>query len=180
MIAALNYYFDPQTMTQYVHAVKDIAAGEEINIAYIDTEEVYRKRQEILMQYWNFSCQCSLCRKPAHQITSSDERLRTIKHLQEKLHDWTQFGPEHIKIAENLIALYEAEQLWTSSMGHQAAAYAYNIQGDVTRTVSHATKALKIVKLVGVAYDWIRDLEVLTASPPAHPSWLFKTNNTTE
>jgi hypothetical protein len=143
----------------------------DLSIVDIDTEEVYRTRQATLMQYWNFTCQCSLCRKPATQIASSDERLRTIKKLQEKLHDWTQFGPEHIKMAEKLVALYVAEQLWTSPMRHQAAAYAYSILGDATRTVIHATKALRAVKLLDwMAYDWIHDLEKLIVS--CHASFL--------
>jgi hypothetical protein len=63
-----------------------------------------------------------------------------IKQLQDKLHDWTQFGPEHTKMAEELVTLYEAEQLWTSPIGYQAAAYAYSIQGDAKMGVNYAKK----------------------------------------
>lgn len=145
----------------------------------MDTNEVYKERQATLKQYWKFSCQCSFGRKSANEITASDERLRMIQHLEEKLHDWTQFSPEHIQMAESLVALYDAEHLWTSYIGHQAAAYAYSIQGDVTRTTRYAKKALKAVKLYnGVAYDSIHDLETLIESPTTHPSWLFKPHNT--
>ena len=31
-----DYHFDPTTMTQYVHAIRPIAKGEEITISYIE------------------------------------------------------------------------------------------------------------------------------------------------
>jgi SET domain-containing protein len=31
-----DYYFDPETLAQHIHAIRPIAAGEEITISYIE------------------------------------------------------------------------------------------------------------------------------------------------
>ena len=83
------------------------------------------------------------------QIASSDERLRTIKYYNEKLHDRIVFGLEHTKMAEKLVALYEAEHFWTPPMGHEAAAYyANSIQGDTITTAICATKSWLVIEYV--------------------------------
>jgi hypothetical protein len=49
-------------LTAYCVARRDILAGDELTISYIDAEEPYAKRQETLQNY-GFTCKCSKCER---------------------------------------------------------------------------------------------------------------------
>lgn len=42
-------------------AVKDIVAGEEITLSYVDEFAEYEERTRELRRYWNFLCNCKAC-----------------------------------------------------------------------------------------------------------------------
>ncbi|KAN0085790.1 hypothetical protein V8E55_006924 [Tylopilus felleus] len=44
-------------------ALRDIPAGEEVSIAYIDTTLPTMQRQKVLTETYNFTCQCPLCKQ---------------------------------------------------------------------------------------------------------------------
>lgn len=47
------------------HALRDIAAGEELGIAYIDLLQrpTIRQRRELIKEYLFFDCQCDMCQE---------------------------------------------------------------------------------------------------------------------
>ncbi|KAF8122536.1 hypothetical protein EV363DRAFT_1436578 [Boletus edulis] len=48
-----------------VIALRDIAAGEEVLITYIDTTLPKAQRRQVLTETYNFTCQCPLCKQSA-------------------------------------------------------------------------------------------------------------------
>lgn len=60
-------------------ATKDIAAGEEILVNYVDPLDTTAARQEALSFRWSFTCTCRLCARPENDRKTSDERRKKIK-----------------------------------------------------------------------------------------------------
>ncbi|KAI4220374.1 MAG: hypothetical protein LQ349_008102 [Xanthoria aureola] len=58
-----------------VHAVQDIAAGQELLTAYIDTCQPRAQRQSYLLQRWGFRCDCQAC-KPSSTFGKASEKRR--------------------------------------------------------------------------------------------------------
>ncbi|KPA81886.1 hypothetical protein ABB37_04134 [Leptomonas pyrrhocoris] len=76
-----NHSCDPNLNVQYaavndetlsVVALRDIAAGEELTISYIDTSLPYAVRQQQLLDHYLFECKCPRCR-----CESSENKLFT-------------------------------------------------------------------------------------------------------
>ncbi|KAF2401519.1 SET domain-containing protein [Trichodelitschia bisporula] len=171
-----HYYFDPDTMTQYVHAVRDIYPGEEILINYTDSEYTFAQRQHAIHLSWGFNCTCSICRQPADQIAASDDRLGQIAVLRDALNDWTTISPHRAQDAELLVALYEMERLHVPvASGYEAAAYAWAVRGDEARTRMWAAKAVEAMTILyGGDHELTKDLGVLMRDPKNHRTWLYK------
>jgi len=187
-------------MTQYVHALKEIAPNEEITISCkspslfpsqsalnthttdTDSESQWAERQHAIHISWGFACGCSICRQPADHIDLSDKRLQIIKSLKDKLNDWTEPQPERPKMAELLIDLYEQERLFVPmATGYEAAAYAYSVIGDEYRTMMYAGKAVDALTIMyGAEHELTLDMEIMMRDPKLHRTWLFSVNKTNE
>ncbi|KAF1845543.1 SET domain-containing protein [Cucurbitaria berberidis CBS 394.84] len=70
-----------------IHACKDINAGEEICISYLDSSENYASRQRDLKAGFGFDCTCKLCVLPPPQRQQSDARLDEITKLDDIVGD---------------------------------------------------------------------------------------------
>jgi hypothetical protein len=64
-----------------VHALRDIAEGEEITISYLDPGSSREVRQKRLQHKFGFLCSCLLCSLPDEQSKQSDKRLARIDQL---------------------------------------------------------------------------------------------------
>ncbi|KAF2430477.1 SET domain-containing protein [Tothia fuscella] len=171
-----HYYFDPNTMTQYVHAVRTINPGEEVLINYTDAEYSYAERQHAIHLSWGFACQCSICRQPKSHVAASDERLAIIKQLKESLNDWTEIRPDRAQMAETLITLYEQERLHVPiATAYEAAAYAYAIVGNEQKARKYAALSVEAMTIMyGADHPLTMDLEVMMLNPKDHRTWLFE------
>ncbi|MCJ1479852.1 hypothetical protein MMC06_000006 [Schaereria dolodes] len=96
MVARLNHDCHPnacatvniQTRRVTVHSIRQIKKGEEITITYIEHTLPLTDRQEFLSKFYNFNCNCSLCRL-------EDDAEGPKKLLEEKLFRWHQaFGDQ--------------------------------------------------------------------------------------
>ena len=73
--------WNEKTKCHTVHALKDIARGEEITITYLSPLKNRKARQKALQEKFGFTCLCHLCSLPAEQSQESDRRLEEIRCL---------------------------------------------------------------------------------------------------
>ncbi|KAG6030569.1 hypothetical protein E4U19_000408 [Claviceps sp. Clav32 group G5] len=66
-----------------VHVIRDIDAGEEITVPYVDFLKNREIRQTILKAAWDFTCSCRLCSLPDEQSQERDRKLDQIVRLEE-------------------------------------------------------------------------------------------------
>jgi hypothetical protein len=102
---------------------KDIAAGDEITISYMDDNLVPSHERERQMRFkirvgkfWT-GCRCTLCTGPASQKSASDIRRRTLFSYREKL---LQGKLSKGELAEGFLPLMIAEGLPVTLMGMNA------------------------------------------------------------
>ncbi|EGE80958.1 hypothetical protein RJZ56_005916 [Blastomyces dermatitidis] len=70
-----------------IHTFKDIEAGEEITIAYVDGTELFDARQSCFGEAFGFRCACEVCAVPAEESRERDARLQEIARLDNVLGD---------------------------------------------------------------------------------------------
>jgi hypothetical protein len=155
------YYYDPKTLVHSTEAARTIQAGEEITIpcqyldlipystlslTILDTNILASRaaRQKSLSSFWGFKCTCSLCSATDQEVAASDARLGRIMELQRELSDWTPWSEGTPAMAEELIALYEKENLHAAKApGHTLAAQSFNAVGNTRMARWHAEYALE-------------------------------------
>ncbi|KID84732.1 lysine methyltransferase [Metarhizium guizhouense ARSEF 977] len=152
------YSFDEATLTQRVHALADIAPGEEISIAYISPVQSRAERLDALRASWGFECSCSACSLPPELTALSDRRVAETDRLLERLRgdgdgdggeDDTKQKPQ---VAEALVSLFRQERLWADAHeGWVLAARAYCAAGNYWDTLRHAHLAAEASALWGGA-----------------------------
>ncbi|KAH8811514.1 hypothetical protein F5884DRAFT_278761 [Xylogone sp. PMI_703] len=170
------YYFDPATLIHSTHASRTIEPGEEITLTYINMLQPYTFRQENLKEHWGFECSCNLCSLEPHERAMSDARIRSIIEYQEDLSDWSRRSQGNPTLAEELIILYEREEIHAGSgTAHMLAALAYNGEGRTSLAKWHAKKAIK----AGLIYTGTGDanateMKTLIDNPESHWSYMAR------
>ncbi|KAK3680889.1 hypothetical protein B0T22DRAFT_474324 [Podospora appendiculata] len=66
--------------TALLVAIRDITAGEEITISYIEPLPSQARKAKLL-RTWGFTCTCSLCTSPPAEQAASDVRRATIESI---------------------------------------------------------------------------------------------------
>ncbi|KAF2193906.1 SET domain-containing protein [Zopfia rhizophila CBS 207.26] len=167
------YFFDPQTLTHYVHATQTIHPGEEITITYINNEMTRSKRMASLKQNWGFDCGCSACRAHPALTAESDARLLQIEGLEGKLDDWTDKSEATPEMAEMLLSLFEQERLYGSLGGaYKAAAMAYSSFGDRWNAIRYARRSIEYSILdKGFRDSDVYAMKQLASEPEMQWSW---------
>lgn len=150
------YSFDAATLTQRVHALADIAPGEEISITYISPAQSRAERLEALRASWGFECSCSACSLPPELTALSDRRVAETERLLERLRGEHGDGEDEQKqkpqVAEALVSLFRQERLWADAHeGWVLAARAYCAAGNYWDTLRHAHLAAEASALWGGA-----------------------------
>ncbi|EUC27588.1 hypothetical protein COCCADRAFT_9850 [Bipolaris zeicola 26-R-13] len=142
------YFFDEDTMTHYVHAIRPIYPGEEITITYINNEVTRVRRMGRLRTNWGFTCACSACSAHPLVTAESDARILQIEETQKLLNDWTNASTATPALAELLVSLVEQERLHAGlATAYQHAAEVYASFGQKWETVRYARKSLEVTLL---------------------------------
>ncbi|KAI0826870.1 hypothetical protein BC628DRAFT_1372283 [Trametes gibbosa] len=106
-----------------VHALKPIAAGQELLTTYTDTKRPRHVRRQFLKDHYGFNCQCSVCSLSDDLAAVSDHRLSGMAELYAQFSGWQHGqlnGREAASVAESIWRLGDEEGYW-SERGQLAA-----------------------------------------------------------
>ncbi|KAK7539235.1 hypothetical protein IWX47DRAFT_610908 [Phyllosticta citricarpa] len=101
-----------------MHAVRDIDAGEELTVGYMELLECSAERHEKLRAVYGFDCSCVVCGADDAAVRLSDCRremmrkgLATCKKARAEAPKWCSLSPEVREILESVVALHQEEGL---------------------------------------------------------------------
>jgi hypothetical protein len=167
------YFFDQDTLTHHVHALRTIVPGEEITISYIDSEKVRAHRMRRLEHNWGFKCDCSACTAHPSLTAESDARLLQIEELIEKLNDWTDASTATPEMAEAVVSMYDQERLWAyQATGYKHAAEAYSSFGNKFMAIKYARLSAEFSILdKGFSDSDVKEMKKMAKDPAMTWSW---------
>lgn len=168
------YFFDPDTLTHYVHAITTIHPGEEVTVTYIDALKPREERRSILSSTWGFDCSCSLCTQHSSLTSESDTRIAQILGLSEDIEE--DAAKASTEAAMALVALLQQERLhaWLSG-AYTMAALAFSGVGEKWNTIRYARVAIEVGMLDnGFDDEDVVVMRELAKEPEKHWSWLQK------
>ncbi|KAG6095254.1 hypothetical protein E4U30_002606 [Claviceps sp. LM220 group G6] len=87
------YSWNPRIERITVHAIRDINAGEEITVPYVEFLKPRESRQSALKDSFHFTCRCSLCSLPDEQNQERDRKIAQTVRLGELYLDDFAFYP---------------------------------------------------------------------------------------
>lgn len=167
------YFWDEDTFTHYVHAMRTIMPGEEITISYIDSEMKRAQRVRRLERNWGFKCDCSACTAHPSLTAESDARLHQITQLVEALNDWTPKSTATPEMAEVLLSLYDQERLWAyHATAYKHAAEVYSSFGDRYMAIKYARLGVEFGILdKGFSDGDVKEMKRMANEPEMSWSW---------
>lgn len=162
-------------LTHHTHAVRDIAAGEELTISYMNPFETWASRRLHIEKSWGFVCTCKHCSMSQKEIEKSDRRLDEIEEIEAELGD---FNSKKVstRMIDRLINLYEEERLQAKTHGaYVLAALNYNLFGNAKKAKQYATLAVEtgIIEFGPDAGD-VKAMRTLAKNPKQHWSWRMR------
>ncbi|KAG8627514.1 hypothetical protein KVT40_004997 [Elsinoe batatas] len=103
-----------------IHALRDIAPGEEVCTSYIDIVHPTQERRRIL-RHWRFKCACTLCVRPGSQSEQRRKKLEEMTRRMRKeegrrgMMEWGQWEfAKALGVLEEMVGLMEEEGLGES------------------------------------------------------------------
>lgn len=159
-------------LTHRTHAVRDIKAGEELTLSYMNPFETHAVRQQHIMGSWGFQCTCPHCSMAEKDIQESDARLHEIDEIEAELGDFTS-SKASIKMVERLLELYRKERLDSKVHGpYVLAALNYNLFGDASKARKYANMAVEAgIIEYGEDADDVEAMRILAKDPKGHFTW---------
>ncbi|TGJ81252.1 hypothetical protein E0Z10_g7516 [Xylaria hypoxylon] len=172
------YFFDSNTFSQNVVAVRDIQLGEELSVAYIDPILPRSERLKRL-KAWGFECLCERCSANATQTAESDENVAEILRLWKELDNYSASSHATPAMAERLISLYNEEGLQSRVQeAHYRAAVEWIGIGEIEKASEHAALCVKYGTLFkGPGRPFIEKMNQLLDNPTSHPHWMFRSKH---
>ena len=126
---------------QTVHALRDIAAGEEITVAYVGGAElgVRESRRAKLLRQYHFACGCEACRLEGTELARSEVRQRRIAEIQSALPTWPEDLPSLVDELLQLLADEGMPTVWGAS-GMLLAVVRCQQRGDLASAAAWARR----------------------------------------
>ena len=141
--------WNPSVRMQTVHALRAIARGEELTIAYLDGVSTMERRERLrqLETKYNFRCDCSLCVLSSVALEESESRRQRMSQISARIFD----APSKSvgALASTLCELTRSEGLpliW-QRYAIMAAMRAAKEQGDVASALRWAERGAECAKL---------------------------------
>jgi len=147
LIRSHSIHYRIANLTHISVAVRDIPAGEELTVSYIDGMIHYAERQERL-DSWGFKCACHVCSQGLPEIAASDARVKEIAKIEEDLEKKVGSGEEIPRdMGDKLVRLYEEEML-DNYLAHALtkAALLASMVGDREKTREYALLAVEALE----------------------------------
>lgn len=168
---SVAFYID-QNFTHHTHAVRDIAAGEELTISYLDSFSARSVRQSRARASWGFSCSCAQCSLPEGEAAESDARLVSIETMEQRIMDLTSKSTTPAML-EQLLALYRQERIDHKTADvYTMAALNYNTWGDANESIRYANLSIEQGRLErGPHGADTAAMQAILANPTTHWSW---------
>jgi hypothetical protein len=119
---------------------------------------------------------------PQEVISKSDNRLKEIDQLKERLSSEPRNHRLQLAIIAKLLRLFDEEGLVTPKAKYcEIATYAAIQMGDEKRAMSYGKLARSYWAIVAGPQSWeVQRMEELLRDPKVHPSWLPKVDKETE
>ncbi|KAJ7202814.1 hypothetical protein GGX14DRAFT_462418 [Mycena pura] len=117
------YTWRQREQALFVHALKNIAKGEELLTTYTDTKRTRKDRREFLSQRYGFQCACAVCSLDDAASEASDRRLTAISRYYGHMALWGSnaiSGIEAVSTINKIWKLEDEEGYW-SERGRLAA-----------------------------------------------------------
>ncbi|KAK6842088.1 short/branched chain specific acyl-CoA dehydrogenase [Apiospora arundinis] len=167
----LAFYID-QNLTHRTHAIRDIQAGEELTISYLDSFRARAVRQARAHASWGFSCRCSQCSLSDAEAEASDARLFSIYQVENQLTDLKNANVSTLTV-EKLVALYKEERLdHKIADAYTLAALNYNTFGLEAMAKAYAKLSLEQGLLEhGPDSADMEAMRILAIDPKSHWTW---------
>ncbi|KAA1095839.1 hypothetical protein PGTUg99_033503 [Puccinia graminis f. sp. tritici] len=104
----VGYRFNNVTIQVEMHALREIAPGEELSISYITLVQSREKRRKSLHGTYGFHCGCSQCSLSDAESDASDQRVEKIRELWDVISDWDSSPPSTPAMADEILELFKA------------------------------------------------------------------------
>ncbi|KAI0050096.1 SET domain-containing protein [Auriscalpium vulgare] len=151
-----GYLWDLATFTGALRATRAIAAGEEVNISYLEAHILYAERQERLRDRWSFICKCPVCSLPPAARAENDVARQNLSMVLRSV-----VAGVYDKLAPDVLAQLRMTKLledaadrdvylWRAVAGQLARTYC--ALGQRADAVKWARKAMEMT-LVGTGTD---------------------------
>ncbi|KAI0394086.1 hypothetical protein F5Y17DRAFT_458258 [Xylariaceae sp. FL0594] len=166
-----NVHYRIENMTMTTLAARDIYAGEELSVSYVDVFLSSRERKERIRK-WGFECQCSLCRASRNESAASDRRLCRIAQIRTDLNNF-----KEVKVTADsgveYVALHEQEGLHAHlGSAYTRAALNFALFGDEKRAQEYAVRAVEELLIEkGPNSGDVLAMRALAENPRAHWTW---------
>ncbi|KAF5315448.1 hypothetical protein D9619_007007 [Psilocybe cf. subviscida] len=164
-----------------VHALKDIAKGQELLTTYTDSKRPRHERRAYLKEQYGFTCTCSVCSLPDALSQASDARLSMISSLYNSFARWGK-GDNDPEGIDGIRAVGYVREIWDiedeegywSERGQLAsdAAWVAAAHSDASATQAWARKAIEWYSYeIGADAPQVRALRKIAKNPEKHQAW---------
>ncbi|TID19761.1 SET domain-containing protein 5 [Venturia nashicola] len=172
------YFFNSETLSHHVHAVRKIRPGEEITISYLTPYLQTHQREHKMSTQWGFKCSCSLCTAPKQMQEISDHRLSLIPSLETELNDLSPTRTATPSTALLLATLFESESLIAAAAdAYMYASLEYAYISDKRNAQIWAAKAVEGMALsMGKEHVYYVAMWDMLTDPEKTDAWGFVGN----
>ncbi|KAF9100543.1 hypothetical protein BGX27_000344 [Mortierella sp. AM989] len=112
----VHHFWNTITKKEYIYAVKDIAAGDEILTSYEDVLMPWATRQASLQKKFRFECRCKLCTSASNE--EYDTTVARVKKLSDLIMVYVSMKNDPRKAIEcvrEILALMDKAGIWGKS-----------------------------------------------------------------